>query len=371
MIIKRRDFISLSGRLSIGLAGINMLPPFSPGLVKRRNPNKVTVDNAVATLEDGTVFKTPYWRIDSGKDGHSLLLISAQHGNEVQGTEVARRFKEICSAQLVKGSVWLIPMAELRGIRVRRYTVESLPEKRIADKAFHKAWPGDPNGNDTERIAYSLDQAVVRHCSHAMDMHCWAHINAAGTLAEEDKNPSRALGDVTTTRVISYKNTSMPVSEKMIFSQLMFKRGVVFTVMELSGQYQMQQRQVQIGLSSMVNIAKVLGMINGEPILIKGKRAVQNADTTHEVKAPCSGIFMPSAGKDKMSNLIPDDYVEKGQVLGHIIRDKDLEMVMILSPVSGYLSRFGPCHWGLCDASLPAQHPYTEEGETIAIVVTV
>ena len=112
-------------------------------------------------------------------------------------------------------------------------------------------------------------------------------------------------------------------------------------------------------------------MIEGEPKLIEGVRAVRNPETTHEVQAPCSGIFMPALRKDKIVTLVPEDYVEKGQSLGHIIREIDLKKVQITAPVSGYLRQYGLCHWGLCDASLPAQHPYTEAGENIAVIVTV
>jgi predicted deacylase len=368
--INQSPFFNAPEIISPGLAGLNFFPVngYSQG---RGRKNKVTVDRAVATLENGSVFANHFWRIESGKEGPSLLLIAAQHGNEVQGTEVGRRFQQICASDLTAGTVWIIPMAELRGIRIRRYTVESLPEQRVQDKAFHRSWPGNPRGNDNERIAFALDQAVVKHCSHAMDMHCWAQITAAETLSEESTKISHSMGQVTTSRFISLRNTPVsPEKDKLIFSQLMLKRGNGFTVMELSGQYQMQERQVQIGLSSMVNIAKLLGMIEGEPEAIKGQRVVHSDANSHDVPAPASGIFMPALRKDEAAMLLPEDFVEKGQSLGHIIRDSDLETIPVIAPVSGYLWRYGVCHWGLCDASLPAQHPYTDEGESVAVIVS-
>jgi len=368
---KRRDFLKLTGTAGIGLAGAGIMPAWALNQDNKRRPNKVTVEHARATLEDGSVLATPYWRIESGRDGPSFLLVAAQHGNEVQGVEVARRFQEICARQLIAGSVWIIPMAELRGIRLRRYTPESLPEKRVADKAFHLSWPGDPGGNDTERIAYALDQAVLRHCSHLVDIHCWTHPRAAETLSQKDHAPSYAMGQVTTTRFISYRNSVIPQSGNMSISKLMLKRGGSSVLMELSGQYQMQEKQVQIGLSSMVNISKMLGMIDGTAEKIDGPTVEHSPEASHEVKAPSSGIFMPALRKDKTATLIPDDYVYEGQSLGHIISDNDLADVPVNAPVSGYLWQYGLCHWNLCDASLSAQHPYAEMGETIAIVVNV
>ena len=133
----------------------------------------------------------------------------------------------------------------------------------------------------------------------------------------------------------------------------------------------MQERQVQLGLGSMVNIAKQLGMIEGEPQRIEGSRAVYSPENNHEILAPCSGIFMPGLRQDDSTTLCPEDYVEQGQALGHMIRESDLATVPLVAPVSGYLWQFGMCHGGLCDASLPAQHPYAEEGNRVALIVTV
>jgi predicted deacylase len=370
----RRDFISLTGKAGLMVAGAGILPSIASGLKTKKILNKIIVEDAVAVLGDGTSLSVPYWRVDSGRDGPSLALIASQHGNEVQGAEVARRFADVCAAQLVSGSVWLIPMSNLLAVKSRRHSFNLEPEQnnRLNPLKLHnmqRHWPGNPRGNDTSRLAWALDQAALRHCSHLVDMHCWEHYHAAETLSESDHRPSREMSEVTTTRFISYRNTQIPETEPMMVSQMILKRGGSVVVMELSGQFQMQERQVRIGLSSMVNIAKHLGMIRGEPEKIKGPRAVHDPKTIHEVKTPCSGIFMSATRKNSDATLVPDDYVEEGQNLGHIISEKDLTVVPLRSPVSGYLWQYGLCHWSLCDASLPAQHPYADEGETTAVVI--
>jgi uncharacterized protein len=88
--------------------------------------------------------------VESGRDGPSLLLIAAQHGNEVQGAEVARRFREICSRQLVSGSVWLIPMANLLAVHKKRHSIDLGPEQPISvacDEGYNMnlIWPGKPD----------------------------------------------------------------------------------------------------------------------------------------------------------------------------------------------------------------------------------
>ncbi|MDY0165051.1 MAG: succinylglutamate desuccinylase/aspartoacylase family protein [Thermoguttaceae bacterium] len=369
----RRSFLKLAGAAGFGLAHTGIGPTNARGQEAGSATNKVTVDHAVATLEDGSTLATPFWRVESGKDGPSLLLLAAQHGNEIHGAEVASRLKDVCARQLVAGSVWLVPMANLPAIRVRRHSVDLGPEQPGRFSQGHnmqQTWPGNPEGNNTERIAYALDQAVVRHCSHGVDMHCWNQFWAAETLATTGHEPSELLGAVTTPRFISYRPVRPPADKVRSITQLMHVRGGGAVVMELSGQYQMNERQVQIGLNSMVNIAKALGMIEGEPEPVEGGQVERSRESSHEVLAPCAGIFMPALQKGTSATLIPDDFVEEGQPLGHIIRESDLAAVPVLAPVAGYLWQLNACHGQLCDASLPAQHPYAEEGNRLALVVT-
>ncbi len=369
----RRDVLKLAGATGAGLMPWSLGPAVARAQDAGAPPNKVVLDHAVATLEDGSSLATPFWRIESGKDGPSLLLLAAQHGNEIHGAEVARRLKDVCARDLVAGSAWLVPMANLPAIRVRRHSADLGPEQPGRFSQGHnmqQTWPGNPEGNNTERIAYALDQAVVRHCSHAVDMHCWNQFWAAETLATTGHAPSQPLGEVTTTRFISYRPVRPPADKPVSISHLMHQRGGGAMVMELSGQFQMQERQVRIGLNSMVNIAKVLGMIEGEPELIEGPRVERNRESSHEVLAPCNGIFMTALQKGTAVSLIPDDFVEEGQTLGHIIRESDLAAVAVVAPVAGYLWQLNACHGQLCDASLPAQHPYAAEGDRLALIVT-
>jgi predicted deacylase len=192
----RRDFLRLAGAAGIGVAGSGGVRSLAHAQAVDRAANTVTLDHAEAKLEDGGTLRIPFWRIESGVAGPSLLALAAQHGNEVQGVEVVRRLKEVCARQLIAGSVWLVPMANLPAIRVRRHSVDLGPEQPNKFSKGHNmqnAWPGNPEGNDTERLAYALDRAVVRHCSHAVDIHCWNHFLAAETLSTRGHAPSELL----------------------------------------------------------------------------------------------------------------------------------------------------------------------------------
>jgi len=369
----RRDFLRLVGAAGIGVVGSGWDRYAVRAGAVSSAANTVKLDHAEARLEDGTTLRTPFWRIESGAAGPSLLALAAQHGNEVQGVEVVRRLKDVCARELIAGSVWLVPMANLPAVRVRRHSVDLGPEQPNKFSKGHNmqnAWPGNPEGNDTERLAYALDRAVVRHCSHGVDLHCWNHFLAAETVGTSGHGPSEPLDSATATRFISHRPASPASGKATSLAHLMQQRGAGATVIELSGQYKVQERQVQLGLTCMVNIAKALGLLPGEPEPLDGPRIERTPAKTHTLLAPCSGVFMTALRKGTTAPLMPADFVEQGQSLGHILRESDLETVPVVAPVSGYLWQLNACHGNVCDASLPAQHPYTERAETLALIVT-
>ena len=97
----------------------------------------LSVHHAHAVLTDGTEVPVPYWHVTTGQDGPTFFLLSAQHGNEVNGSEAIRRFVRIAETNLLKGQVYAVPMANLAAVRKRRPHLSSGPEKPYGDDEGH------------------------------------------------------------------------------------------------------------------------------------------------------------------------------------------------------------------------------------------
>lgn len=332
---------------------------------------ETTLDYAVTELTDGSEVSTPYWRLDSGAEGEAFLVIAAQHGNEVQGCEVIRRFKEVCQEALLRGTVYLVPFANLLAIRHRRSHLSLGPEQAYADDEGHnmnRTWPGKADGNDTERLAHSLHEAVVQHCTRCLDLHSWSRFTATCTLARLDGGPSQQMAEVSAIRFIQWRTAPErgPVTPTTI-GGLFNDSGRGGVTIELAPQWVIREKEVTAGLRAATNMARLLGMMQGEPELLDDPVAAFSQDElegrSHEVKAPCSGMFVEAG-------LETSDHVEEGQRLGHLLRDEDLETVEVLAPASGYLWRYG-CFREHSDVALPPQHPYASEGDMLATVMSV
>ena len=327
---------------------------------------EVELHHVIATLGDGSELATPWWRVRSGEDGPDLLVLAAQHGNEVQGAEVIRRFACECGEALLRGTAWLVPFANLPAIRHRRNSILLGPEEKGTER--HRAhnmngqWPGDQAGNDIQRLGHALHEEIVRYASHVIDLHCWNKFWATATLATDDGGESRRMGEVAGTRFTWWREAA-PVELPAQIRGAVVARGGAGMAMELSGQYVMVEREVQTGVRTVTNVAKVLGMLAGEPDLPPDTGIDVTDDTTAVVEAPCSGLFVQAP------ELQLEDRVEAGQSLGHIIRDDDLSVEEIAAPVGGWLWRFGS-HRPDPDVSLADQHPYSQHGDPLASIVT-
>jgi predicted deacylase len=331
--------------------------------------SEATLDHAVATLTDGSEVRIPYWHIDSGKEGESLLVLAAQHGNEVQGCEVVRRFREVCEHELVAGDVWLVPFANLPSVRHRRSHISLGPEQPYSVDEGHnmnRTWPGKADGNDTERVSYAVHEAVVKHCTRALDLHSWSRFTATATLARAE-GLSQKMARVAGVRFIQWRQAPQGETEGVTLGALFNNTGRGAITIELAPQWVIREKEVALGLRAATNLARLFGMIEGDVEQLDGgyvefsRHAQEDLKRQHELVAACSGLFVEAG-------LETSDHVTEGQLLGHILRDDTLETVEVRSPVDGWLWAYG-CRRPDCDVALPPQHPYADEGDDLATVV--
>jgi predicted deacylase len=331
---------------------------------------ETTVDHVVATLSRGAEVRIPFWRMGSGVDGEALLVIAAQHGNEVQGCEVVRRFREVCEERLVAGSVWLMPFANLPAVRHRRSHISLGPEQPYGDDEGHnmnRTWPGNAEGNDTERVAASIHDAVAVHCTRCLDLHSWSRFTASATLTRKDGGLCEQMAEASAIRFVQWRTHpanggGTPCTIGALFNES--DRGAI--TIELAPQWVIREKEVAQGLRAATNLTKLFGMIEGEMDLLDEQVCFERSSDedkarTHDVKAPSRGLFVEAG-------LETSDRVEEGQYLGHLIRDDSLATVEVLAPATGYLWCYGS-HRADCDVALPPQHPYTTKGDLLATVI--
>ena len=325
----------------------------------------IDIKYAVAGLTSGERVRIPYWQVDSNVDGPAFMVLSCQHGNEVNGSEAIRRFVEIARNELQSGTIFAVPFANILALHERRPHVNMGPEQPYGDDRGHnmnRTWPGKAGGNDTQRLSYAINEAVAQHATHVLDFHSWARFSATGAIVRKAYPPSKALADVSAIRFIHVSPIPKEEPEFTTIGGHFSRTGRAGFTIELTGQYVIAEREVQRGVRAATNVAKSLGIFDGKLEGIDEPSFYLDEVDITDVKAPCNGLFVESG-------LSPWDYVSAGQRLGHLLNDETLDTVEILAPVSGYLRTYGACR-AHCDVALHAQHPYAEVGEFLAAIAT-
>lgn len=326
----------------------------------------IEVKQIIANTMDYGAVRIPYWQIESGVDGPRLLITCAQHGNEVQGSEAMRRFAPIAAKEVKKGCIYIVPFCNKPALWKRRPHISSTSERPYADDAGHnmnRTWPGNPTGNDTERISAAIYKALGEQATHCIDIHCWERFTAPAALPRKDKPSSMELAQVCALPFAVPRDGSPTKGKTPTMIGALFndsdRPSLTF---ECSGQYIIYEREVRWALRAVMNIVKFLGMMEGQ--IEQPERPTVWLDNAEQVRvtAPLNGLFVRAAG------LLTADRVEEGQVIGYLFSDDDLSTTEIKAPVSGYLYSYD-CSRPNSDVSLAAQHPYASQGDRLATIV--
>ena len=157
------------------------------------------IDFAAEGRQDGhlaipySVDRSPYYqiripilRLKNGA-GPSLLLMAGNHGDEYEGELQLGRLMRLLDVSKIRGAVTILPMANLPAV---------MAAKRCSPfdgGNLNRAFPGDPAGTPTARLAHFLEHVLFPQHEAVLDLHSggtsMAHL--ACTLIERQADPAR------------------------------------------------------------------------------------------------------------------------------------------------------------------------------------
>jgi predicted deacylase len=130
--------------------------------------------------------KVPVARIKNG-DGPSVLLMAGNHGDEYEGEfALARLIRRLDPARMM-GTVTILPMTNAPAVRASKRC------SPLDGGNLNRAFPGDPDGTPTQRIADFLEHELFPRHDVVFDLHSggtsMAHLPCA--LIERQAEPAR------------------------------------------------------------------------------------------------------------------------------------------------------------------------------------
>jgi predicted deacylase len=215
-------------------------------------PGSITkIELSVAKLYTDADVSLPIKVFRGKKDGPTIFISAAVHGDELNGIEIIRRLINQKSFEIIRGTVIAVPMVNVYGVvNQSRY----MPDRRDLNRSF----PGSPKGSLAARVAHIFLTEIVSHCDYGIDLHTGAIHRSnlpqirADLSDEKTKELALAFGVpvVLNSNLVDGSLRESAVANKT--KVLLYEAGEALRFDELS---------IRAGIKGITNVLKNLGMI--------------------------------------------------------------------------------------------------------------
>ena len=262
----------------------------------------------------GDKISMPLRVMRSEREGPSVFVTAAIHGDEINGTGIIHDF--LCSEpiRLKKGTLILAPVVNVFGFEAHeRY----LPDRRDLNRCF----PGSSNGSMASRIAHTLMTELVEKCDYGIDLHTAAfqRTNYPNVRADLSNPETRRLANAFGCAVIA--DGKGPIGS---FRREATKHGCPTIILEAGEPWKVEPSVMQIGLKGIKNVLVDLDMLDGQ---IQKPPYQAQVRKTAWVRATSGGILKFHVG--------PGDFVIEDQPIATNYSIFGVEQNILTSPASG------------------------------------
>lgn len=216
------------------------------------------------------------WRGE--KDGPTVCITAAVHGDEINGTGAIRHIISQRPFEVVAGTLVLVPVVNMPGFqRHTRY----LPDRRDLNRSF----PGSATGSLAARMAASFFGKVMTRCDYGIDLH---------TAAVRRTNFPNVRADMSDDRLAAFARafgTELIVSGKGPKGSLRASAcnvGCATLILEAGEVWRVERGVVEYAVRGIENCLRYLGMIAGE--VVEPPYRVET-DATRWVRATNGGFL--------------------------------------------------------------------------------
>jgi len=244
----------------------------------------------------------PVHVIRGKKDGPTLLVCAAMHGDEINGIEIIRRLVGLKRLSGLHGTLIAIPIVNVYGfIHLSR----CLPDRRDLNRSF----PGSDKGSLAARLAHLFMTEIVSRATHGIDLH---------TAAIHRDNFPQVRGNLEfpeTVRMAEAFRAPLIIDAALrpgTVREAAVSLGIPWLVYEAGEALRFDEVSIRAGVRGIVNVMRELGMLRQ----VKQKRSFEPriVRSNFWIRAPQSGILRLTAslgayvGKDDLLGYVSDPY---------------------------------------------------------------
>lgn len=265
-------------------------------------PGERVTQMVVVPVGEQTV-SIPVIAINGRQPGPRVSITGGIHGGEYVGIEAARRLGMSLDPEKVSGSIVVIPIANPAAFRARAVYNSALDTHNI-----NRVFPGKPDGDPSERLAFWLFETVIRPSNYHIDMHGGDLIEAlkpfvlylrTGEQNVEDTSRRMALA----TGIPNIIRTEVKGAAYAEASLV----GIPSIIAEIGEHGMWDEASVDQFRNAVQGVLQYLEVLPREGVLEETTPISQNLPF---LSAPVDGLFYPAVALG--------DRVTKGQVVGTI-----------------------------------------------------
>lgn len=223
----------------------------------------------------------PVQVINGRREGPTLFVCAAIHGDELNGVEIIKRLLTRKALQSMRGTLLAVPVVNVHGfLDLSRY----LPDRRDLNRSF----PGSPKGSIASRTAHTFVTEIVSKADFGIDLH-------TGAVNRSNLPQIRAVLDNEQTLEMAKAFGAPVVINSSIrdgsLRDCADERGMPMLVYEAGEALRFDEISIRAGVLGVLKVMRHIGMLppsktrkHPEPLI---------ADSTSWVRAPSSGLVMP------------------------------------------------------------------------------
>ena len=263
----------------------------------------------LARLPSGVPVETTVHTYEGDAEGPTLYVQAAQHGREINGTEVLRRVHERVSRDELAGRLVAVPVADpLTFDRVSYVTPESLD---AVNANMNRVWPGDADGSIHQRMAARLWE-YVRDADAIVDLHTGSPDMLTHTVFLAGDDESRALASAFGTDLLlaeaAGEDADTEWADRRFDGKLRVaatREGIPAVTPELAHNKQLVEPAIGTGVAGVFGSLRHLGMLPGDPDPPADQRVARNH--LGRVRAADSGLFRRDDDAELGREVSPGD----------------------------------------------------------------
>ncbi|WP_410766593.1 succinylglutamate desuccinylase/aspartoacylase family protein [Haloferax sp. DFSO60] len=267
----------------------------------------------LARLPSGVPVQTTvhvYEPADGTADRATLYIQAAQHGREINGTEVLRRLHSRLDRESISGRIIAVPVADpLTFDRVSYTTPEAVDS---VNPNMNRVWPGDSDGSLHERMAAALWE-YASEADAIVDLHTGSPDMLTHTVYRKGHDESRTLAEAFGIDVLLAEAAGEDAEEEWAERNFGGKLRVAATeanipsiTPELAHNKQLVEDAIDAGVSGVLNVARHLGILSGAVDSWDGKTYRNHLG---RVTAAESGLFVAREDLELGRDVRPGDHL--------------------------------------------------------------